>query len=126
KNHEEVSQHRQICIRVSTNPTQHYVQYQGVMKPSPDDIQELYRGSLRERGIDPQEHDIRFVEENWESPHLCAWGLGWVVWSNCMESTQFTYVQLVGVLECKHFIVEFTYILERLAMYIQNDDSMYD
>ncbi|QIV95910.1 glycyl-tRNA synthetase alpha chain [Allofrancisella inopinata] len=108
------------------NRTQHYYQYQVVMKPSPDDIQELYLGSLRELGIDPLENDIRFVEDNWESPTLGAWGLGWEVWSNGMEITQFTYFQQVGGLECKPVMGEITYGLERLAMYIQNVDSMYD
>ncbi|KEI36027.1 glycine--tRNA ligase subunit alpha [Allofrancisella frigidaquae] len=108
------------------NRTQHYYQYQVVMKPSPDNIQELYLGSLRELGIDPLENDIRFVEDNWESPTLGAWGLGWEVWSNGMEITQFTYFQQVGGLECKPVMGEITYGLERLAMYIQNVDSMYD
>lgn len=110
----------------NSNRTQHYYQYQVVMKPSPDDIQELYLGSLRELGIDPLENDIRFVEDNWESPTLGAWGLGWEVWSNGMEITQFTYFQQVGGLECKPVMGEITYGLERLAMYIQNVDSMYD
>ncbi|OIN83530.1 glycine--tRNA ligase subunit alpha [Francisella sp. TX07-6608] len=108
------------------NRTQHYYQYQVVMKPSPDDIQELYLGSLRELGIDPLENDIRFVEDNWESPTLGAWGLGWEVWSNGMEITQFTYFQQVGGIECKPVMGEITYGLERLAMYIQNVDSMHD
>ncbi|MFV9972905.1 MAG: glycine--tRNA ligase subunit alpha [Francisella endosymbiont of Hyalomma asiaticum] len=110
----------------NSNRTQHYYQYQVVMKPSPDDIQELYLGSLRELGIDLLENDIRFVEDNWESPTLGAWGLGWEVWSNGMEITQFTYFQQVGGLECKPVMGEITYGLERLAMYIQNVDSMYD
>ncbi|OEZ33909.1 glycine--tRNA ligase subunit alpha [Francisella endosymbiont of Amblyomma maculatum] len=110
----------------NSNRTQHYYQYQVVMKPSPDDIQELYLGSLRELSIDPLENDIRFVEDNWESPTLGAWGLGWEVWSNGMEITQFTYFQQVGGLECKPVMGEITYGLERLAMYIQNVDSMYD
>lgn len=110
----------------NSNRTQHYYQYQVVMKPSPDDIQELYLGSLRELGIDPLENDIRFVEDNWESPTLGAWGLGWEIWSNGMEITQFTYFQQVGGLECKPVMGEITYGLERLAMYIQNVDSMYD
>ena len=110
----------------NSNRTQHYYQYQVVMKPSPDDIQELYLGSLRELGIDLLENDIRFVEDNWESPTLGAWGLGWEVWSNGMEITQFTYFQQIGGLECKPVMGEITYGLERLAMYIQNVDSMYD
>ncbi|MFV9931730.1 MAG: glycine--tRNA ligase subunit alpha [Francisella endosymbiont of Hyalomma asiaticum] len=110
----------------NSNRTQHYYQYQVVMKPSPDDIQELYLGSLRELGIDLLENDIRFVEDNWDSPTLGAWGLGWEVWSNGMEITQFTYLQQVGGLECKPVMGEITYGLERLAMYIQNVDSMYD
>ncbi|GAB4225321.1 MAG: glycine--tRNA ligase subunit alpha [Francisella sp.] len=108
------------------NRTQHYYQYQVVMKPSPHNIQDLYLDSLRELGIDPLENDIRFVEDNWESPTLGAWGLGWEVWSNGMEITQFTYFQQVGGLECKPVMGEITYGLERLAMYIQNVDSMYD
>lgn len=110
----------------NSNRTQHYYQYQVVMKPSPDDIQELYLDSLRELGIDLLENDIRFVEDNWDSPTLGAWGLGWEVWSNGMEITQFTYLQQVGGLECKPVMGEITYGLERLAMYIQNVDSMYD
>ena len=110
----------------NSNRTQHYYQYQVVMKPSPDDIQELYLDSLRELGIDLLENDIRFVEDNWESPTLGAWGLGWEVWSNGMEITQFTYFQQVGGLECKPVMGEITYGLERLVMYIQNVDSMYD
>ncbi|MBK2125648.1 glycine--tRNA ligase subunit alpha [Fangia hongkongensis] len=108
------------------NRTQHYYQFQVVMKPSPDNLQELYLGSLRALGIDPLEHDIRFVEDNWESPTLGAWGLGWEVWANGMEVTQFTYFQQVGGLECKPVTGEITYGLERLAMYLQNVDSMYD
>ena len=110
----------------NSNRTQHYYQYQVVMKPSPNDIQELYLGSLRELGIDLLENDIRFVEDNWKSPTLGAWGLGWEVWSNGMEITQFTYFQQVGGFECKPVMGEITYGLERLAMYIQNVDSMYD
>lgn len=108
------------------NRTQHYYQFQVMMKPSPENIQELYLGSLKEIGIDPLEHDIRFVEDNWESPTLGAWGLGWEVWANGMEVTQFTYFQQVGGLECKPVTGEITYGLERLAMYLQNVDSMYD
>ncbi len=114
--------------RYGENPNrgQHYYQFQVVMKPSPKDFQELYLGSLRILGIDPLEHDIRFVEDNWESPTLGAWGLGWEVWANGMEVTQFTYFQQVGGLECKPVTGEITYGLERLAMYLQNVDSMYD
>ena len=114
--------------RYGENPNrgQHYYQFQVVMKPSPKDLQALYLGSLRILGIDPLEHDIRFVEDNWESPTLGAWGLGWEVWANGMEVTQFTYFQQVGGLECKPVTGEITYGLERLAMYLQNVDSMYD
>ncbi len=108
------------------NRTQHYYQFQVVLKPSPDNIQELYLDSLRELGIDPLLHDIRFVEDNWESPTLGAWGLGWEVWQNGMEVTQFTYFQQVGGLECKPVTGEITYGLERLAMFIQGVDSMFD
>ncbi|MBN7827938.1 glycine--tRNA ligase subunit alpha, partial [Bowmanella dokdonensis] len=96
------------------------------LKPSPDNIQELYLGSLRELGFDPLVHDIRFVEDNWESPTLGAWGLGWEVWLNGMEVTQFTYFQQVGGIECAPVTGEITYGLERLAMYIQGVDSIYD
>ena len=114
--------------RYGDNPNrgQHYYQFQAVMKPSPDNIQALYLGSLKELGIDPLEHDIRFVEDNWESPTLGAWGLGWEVWANGMEVSQFTYFQQVGGLECKPVTGEITYGLERLAMYLQNVNSMYD
>ena len=108
------------------NRTQHYYQFQVVMKPSPDKLQALYLNSLKILGIDPLEHDVRFVEDNWESPTLGAWGLGWEVWINGMEVTQFTYFQQVGGLECKPVTGEITYGLERLAMYLQNVDSMYD
>ena len=97
-----------------------------MLKPSPDNIQELYLGSLKELGFDPLVHDIRFVEDNWESPTLGAWGLGWEVWLNGMEVTQFTYFQQVGGLECKPVTGEITYGLERLAMYVQGVDSIYD
>jgi glycyl-tRNA synthetase alpha chain len=97
-----------------------------VLKPSPKNIQELYLNSLKELGIDPLVHDIRFVEDNWESPTLGAWGLGWEIWLNGMEITQFTYFQQVGGLECAPVTGEITYGLERLAMYIQNVDSIYD
>jgi len=114
--------------RYGENPNrlQHYYQFQVVLKPSPDNIQELYLDSLRELGLDPQVHDIRFVEDNWESPTLGAWGLGWEVWLNGMEVTQFTYFQQVGGLECSPVTGEITYGLERLAMYIQGVDSVYD
>jgi glycyl-tRNA synthetase alpha chain len=114
--------------RYGENPNrlQHYYQYQVVMKPSPDNIQEIYLGSLEAIGIDPAVHDIRFVEDNWESPTLGAWGLGWEVWLNGMEVTQFTYFQQAGGLECRPVLGEITYGLERLAMYIQDVDSVYD
>jgi len=114
--------------RYGDNPNrlQHYYQVQVVMKPSPDDIQELYLGSLAAIGIDPKVHDIRFVEDNWESPTLGAWGLGWEVWLNGMEVTQFTYFQQVGGLECKPVMGEITYGSERLAMYLQGVDNVYD
>lgn len=108
------------------NRTQHYYQFQVAMKPSPDNILDLYIGSLKELGIDPLVNDIRFVEDNWESPTLGAWGLGWEVWQNGMEVTQFTYFQQVGGLSCKPVTGEITYGLERLAMAIQNVDSMFD
>lgn len=114
--------------RYGDNPNrlQHYYQYQVVLKPSPSDIQELYLGSLKTLGFDPLVHDIRFVEDNWESPTLGAWGLGWEVWLNGMEVTQFTYFQQVGGLECRPVTGEITYGLERLAMYIQDVSSVYD
>jgi len=114
--------------RYGENPNrlQHYYQYQVVMKPSPLDFQELYLGSLEAVGIDPGIHDIRFVEDNWESPTLGAWGLGWEVWLNGMEVTQFTYFQQAGGLECRPVMGELTYGLERLAMYIQGVESVYD
>ncbi|UJF22244.1 glycine--tRNA ligase subunit alpha [Shewanella sp. HL-SH8] len=114
--------------RYGDNPNrlQHYYQFQVVLKPSPDNIQELYLGSLEALGIDTQVHDIRFVEDNWESPTLGAWGLGWEVWLNGMEVTQFTYFQQVGGIECSPVTGEITYGLERLAMYIQEVDSVYD
>lgn len=108
------------------NRTQHYYQFQVVLKPSPENIQELYLGSLKALGVDMLEHDIRFVEDNWESPTLGAWGLGWEVWKNGMEITQFTYFQQVGGLDCKPVTGEITYGLERLAMYLQKVDSMFD
>jgi glycyl-tRNA synthetase alpha chain len=114
--------------RYGENPNrlQHYYQYQVVMKPSPDDFQDLYLGSLGAIGIDPKVHDIRFVEDNWESPTLGAWGLGWEVWLNGMEVTQFTYFQQAGGLECKPVMGEITYGIERLAMYLQQVDSIFD
>ena len=114
--------------RYGENPNrlQHYYQYQVVMKPSPENFQELYLGSLEAVGIDPKVHDIRFVEDNWESPTLGAWGLGWEVWLNGMEVTQFTYFQQAGGLECKPVLGEITYGAERLAMYLQKVDSVYD
>jgi glycyl-tRNA synthetase alpha chain len=114
--------------RYGENPfrLQHYYQFQVVIKPSPLDILDLYIGSLRALGFDPLVHDIRFVEDNWESPTLGAWGLGWEVWLNGMEITQFTYFQQVGGLDCKPVTGEITYGLERLAMYLQNVESLYD
>jgi glycyl-tRNA synthetase alpha chain len=114
--------------RYGENPfrAQHYYQYQVVIKPSPLEILDLYLGSLRALGFDPLVHDIRFVEDNWESPTLGAWGLGWEVWLNGMEITQFTYFQQVGGLDCRPVTGEITYGLERLAMYLQGVESMYD
>lgn len=114
--------------RYGENPNrlQHYYQFQVLMKPSPDNIQELYLDSLRAIGFDPLEHDIRFVEDNWESPTLGAWGLGWEVWLNGMEVTQFTYFQQVGGLDCSPVSGEITYGLERLAMYVQGVENVYD
>ena len=114
--------------RYGENPNrlQHYYQFQVALKPSPDNIQELYLGSLREMGIDTVVHDIRFVEDNWESPTLGAWGLGWEVWLNGMEVTQFTYFQQVGGLECYPVTGEITYGIERIAMYLQGVDSIFD
>ena len=114
--------------RYGENPNrlQHYYQFQVVMKPSPKDFQELYLGSLRSLGVDTLVHDIRFVEDNWESPTLGAWGLGWEVWLNGMEVSQFTYFQQVGGIECYPVTGEITYGLERIAMYLQGVDSIYD
>ncbi len=114
--------------RYGENPNrlQHYYQFQVVLKPSPDNIQELYLDSLKELGFDPTVHDIRFVEDNWENPTLGAWGLGWEIWLNGMEVTQFTYFQQVGGLECFPVTGEITYGLERLAMYIQGVNNIYD
>ncbi len=114
--------------RYGENPNrlQHYYQYQVIMKPSPANLQELYLQSLGEIGIDPLAHDIRFVEDDWESPTLGAWGLGWEVWCDGMEVTQFTYFQQMGGFDCKPVAGELTYGLERLAMYIQGVDNVYD
>ncbi|MHB1589990.1 MAG: glycine--tRNA ligase subunit alpha [Sulfuricella sp.] len=114
--------------RYGENPNrlQHYYQFQVVLKPSPDNIQELYLDSLRVLGVDPTVHDIRFVEDDWESPTLGAWGLGWEVWLNGMEVTQFTYFQQVGGLDCRPVLGEITYGLERLAMYLQGVENVFD
>lgn len=114
--------------RYGDNPNrlQHYYQYQVLLKPSPDNIQELYLASLEAIGIRPEEHDIRFVEDNWESPTLGAWGLGWEVWLDGMEVTQFTYFQQCGGFDCHPVCGEITYGIERLAMFIQKVDSVYD
>ena len=114
--------------RYGENPNrlQHYYQFQVVLKPSPKDIQDLYLGSLKAMGLDPLTHDIRFVEDNWESPTLGAWGLGWEVWLNGMEVTQFTYFQQVGGIDCYPVTGEITYGLERIAMYLQGVESIYD
>ncbi|NLP33244.1 Glycine--tRNA ligase alpha subunit [Oligella ureolytica] len=114
--------------RYGENPNrlQHYYQYQVALKPAPRNIIDLYLDSLRALGINPEEHDIRFVEDDWENPTLGAWGLGWEVWLNGMEVTQFTYFQQVGGLDCSATTGEITYGLERLAMYLQNVESVYD
>src|SRR5947207_5342840 len=114
--------------RYGENPNrlQRYYQYQVVMKPNPDNILDLYLESLKALGVDPLVHDLRFVEDNWESPTLGAWGLGWEVWLNGMEITQFTYFQQVGGLDCRPVTGEITYGLERLAMYLQGVESIYD
>ena len=114
--------------RYGENPNrlQHYFQFQVLLKPSPDNFQELYLGSLTALGFDMLVHDVRFVEDNWESPTLGAWGLGWEVWLNGMEVTQFTYFQQVGGLECRPVSGEITYGIERLAMYLQGVDSIFD
>ncbi|GHD61531.1 MULTISPECIES: glycine--tRNA ligase subunit alpha [Jeongeupia] len=114
--------------RYGENPNrlQHYYQFQVALKPNPDNILDLYLGSLKELGIDPTVHDIRFVEDDWESPTLGAWGLGWEVWLNGMEVTQFTYFQQVGGLDCKPVLGEITYGVERLAMYLQGVENVYD
>jgi glycyl-tRNA synthetase alpha chain len=106
------------------NRVQHYYQYQVLIKPSPDNIQELYLDSLRVLGIHPEDHDIRFVEDNWESPTLGAWGVGWEVWLDGMEITQFTYFQQCGGIDCRPVSIEITYGLERLAMYLQNVEAI--
>ena len=114
--------------RYGENPNrlQHYYQYQVIMKPSPFDIQDLYLKSLKSFGIDPLDHDIRFVEDDWESPTLGAWGLGWEVWLDGMEITQFTYFQQAGGIDLKPVSVEITYGIERIAMYLQGIDNVYD
>jgi glycyl-tRNA synthetase alpha chain len=114
--------------RYGDNPNrlQHYYQYQVVLKPSPDDIQDLYLDSLRALGLDLTQHDVRFVEDDWESPTLGAWGLGWEVWLDGMEVTQFTYFQEVGSLVCKPVLGEITYGLERLTMYLQGVENVFD
>ena len=114
--------------RYGENPNrlQHYYQYQVILKPSPDDVLELYLESLRRLGIEPEKHDIRLVEDNWESPTLGAWGLGWEVWLDGMEVTQFTYFQQCGGFDCYPVCAEITYGIERLAMYIQNKESVFD
>ena len=114
--------------RYGDNPNrlQHYYQFQVVLKPSPDNIQDLYLDSLRTIGVDMARHDIRFVEDDWESPTLGAWGLGWEVWLDGMEVTQFTYFQEIGSLPCKPVLGEITYGLERLAMYLQGVENVYD
>ncbi len=114
--------------RYGENPNrlQHYYQYQVILKPSPDDVLDLYFDSLRAIGIEPKDHDVRLVEDDWESPTLGAWGLGWEVWLNGMEVTQFTYFQQVGGFDCRPVPAEITYGVERLAMYIQGVDSVFD
>ena len=107
------------------NRVQHYYQYQVLIKPSPDNIQDIYLDSLRALGIQPEDHDIRFVEDNWESPTLGAWGVGWEVWLDGMEVTQFTYFQQCGGIDCRPVSIEITYGLERLTMYLQNVDSIF-
>ena len=114
--------------RYGENPNrlQHYYQFQVILKPSPEESQALYLGSLKAIGLDPDLHDIRFVEDDWESPTLGAWGLGWEVWCDGMEVSQFTYFQQVGGIECNPVPLELTYGLERLAMYIQGVENVYD
>ena len=108
------------------NRAQHYFQYQVIIKPSPDEIQETFLASLKQLGISQKDHDIRFVEDNWESPTLGAWGVGWEVWLDGMEVTQFTYFQQCGGIDCRPVSIEITYGLERLAMYLQNKESIWD
>ena len=119
---------RPVDGRYGNNPNrlQHYYQFQVILKPSPVDIQNLYLNSLRELGIDPLKHDIRFVEDDWENPTLGAWGLGWEIWCDGMEVSQFTYFQQVGGFDCSPVTGELTYGLERLAMYIQGIENVYD
>jgi glycyl-tRNA synthetase alpha chain len=114
--------------RYGENPNrlQHYYQFQVILKPSPEDVQNLYLESLTSLGVDPLQHDIRFVEDDWESPTLGAWGLGWEIWLNGMEITQFTYFQQVGGIDLKPVTAELTYGLERIAMYLQDVDNVYD
>jgi len=114
--------------RYGENPNRLYQhhQFQVIMKPSPDNIQEIYLESLKRLGLDPRHHDIRFVEDNWEHPGLGAWGLGWEVWLDGMEITQFTYFQQVGGLDCRPVSVEITYGMERLASYLQDKDNVFD
>lgn len=114
--------------RYGENPNrlQHYYQFQVVLKPSPDDIQDLYLESLTSLGVDPSKHDVRFVEDDWENPTLGAWGLGWEIWLDGMEITQFTYFQQIGGLDCNPITGEIAYGLERLAMYLQDKESVYD
>jgi glycyl-tRNA synthetase alpha chain len=114
--------------RYGENPNrlQHYYQYQVIIQPSPDDIQEIYLESLKALGIEPEEHDIRFVEDDWESPTIGAWGLGWEVWLDGMEITQFTYFQQVGGIDMDPVPVELTYGIERIAMFVQKVDNVYD
>src|SRR5947209_54616 len=114
--------------RYGENPNrlQHYYQYQVVLKPSPENILDLYLGSLEALGFDLKQNDVRFVEDDWENPTLGAWGLGWEVWLNGMEVTQFTYFQQVGSLDCRPVLGEITYGLERLAMYLQNKENVFD
>ena len=114
--------------RYGENPNrlQHYYQFQVILKPSPDDVQDIYLRSLKHLGIDPMLHDIRFVEDDWESPTLGAWGLGWEVWCDGMEITQFTYFQQLGGIECDPVSAELTYGIERLAMYVQEVENVFD
>ncbi|MCE3233227.1 MAG: glycyl-tRNA synthetase subunit alpha [Rickettsiaceae bacterium] len=114
--------------RYGENPNRlgHYYQYQVILKPSPDNLQDLYLESMKKIGIDPLEHDIRFVEDDWENPTVGAWGLGWEVWCDGMEISQFTYMQQVGGIDCNPIPGELTYGLERIAMYIQGKESVYD